>query len=103
MPDQTFDIILVVTLVWLAWRAVSNEDLYKATLLFIVFGLLLALTWVRLDAPDIALAEAAIAAGLIGALLLDAIGQIGRLPGRAPEAGEEVASEGHGEGSTPAP
>jgi energy-converting hydrogenase B subunit D len=44
--------------------------------MFIVFGLLMALAWARLDAPDIALAEAAIGAGLTGALLLDALGAL---------------------------
>jgi energy-converting hydrogenase B subunit D len=43
---------------------------------FIVFGLLMALAWARLQAPDIALAEAAIGAGLTGALLLDALGTL---------------------------
>jgi hypothetical protein len=41
-------------------------------------GLLMALAWARLEAPDIALAEAAIGAGLTGALLLDAVGQMAR-------------------------
>ena len=47
--------------------------LNRAVVMFIVFGLLLTLAWARLDAPDIALAEAAIGAGLTGALLLDAV------------------------------
>jgi energy-converting hydrogenase B subunit D len=33
---------------------------------------------VRLEAPDVALAEAAIGAGLTGALLLDALGHLRR-------------------------
>jgi hypothetical protein len=44
--------------------------------MFIVFGLLMTLAWARLQAPDIALAEAAIGAGLTGALLLDALGAL---------------------------
>jgi len=40
--------------------------------------LLMSLVWARLAAPDIGLAEAAIAAGLTGALLLDAYGVLGR-------------------------
>ena len=44
--------------------------------LFIVFGLLMALAWARLAAPDIALAEAAIGAGLSGAMLLDTVGYL---------------------------
>jgi energy-converting hydrogenase B subunit D len=74
--DLMFDFVIAPVLVWLAWRVLANRDAYKSTLLFVTFGLLIALTWVRLDAPDIALAEAAIAAGLVGALLLDAVGQI---------------------------
>ena len=51
-------------------------DLFKAIVLFICFGLLLALAWVRLDAPDVALAEAAIGTGLTGALLLAALAKL---------------------------
>src|SRR5690606_33877324 len=36
------------------------------------------IAWVRLSAPDVALAEAAIGAGLTGALILDAVRQLGR-------------------------
>ncbi|MDQ3960682.1 MAG: DUF4040 domain-containing protein, partial [Pseudomonadota bacterium] len=38
----------------------------------------MALAWVRLEAPDVALAEAAIDAGFTGALLLDALGHLNR-------------------------
>ena len=71
-----FDATLGVTLMWLAWRTLASEDLFKAIVLFIAFGLLMALAWVRLDAPDIALAEAAIGAGLTGALLLGALAKL---------------------------
>ena len=67
-----FDCLLGLGLLWLAWRALACPDLFKAIVLFISFGLLMALAWVRLDAPDVALAEAAIGAGLTGALLLAA-------------------------------
>ena len=60
-------------LLWLAWRSLACRALFEAIVLFIAFGLLMALAWVRLDAPDIALAEAAIGAGLTGALLLSAV------------------------------
>jgi len=71
-----FDVTLGCTLLWLAWRTLASEDLFKSIVLFIAFGLLMALTWVRLDAPDIALAEAAIGAGLTGALLLGALAKL---------------------------
>lgn len=71
-----FDAFLVVTLLALAVRALTVEDLFQTVVLFIAFGLVMALAWVRLKAPDIALAEAAIGAGLTGVLLLDAVRQI---------------------------
>ena len=71
-----YDLLIAVTLVWIAWRALTSAALFKSVALFIVFGLLMALAWVRLQAPDIALAEAAIGAGLTGALLLDAVGHV---------------------------
>ena len=76
MLQSAFDIVLGFTLLWLAWRALASEDLFKGIVLFIAFGLLMALAWVRLDAPDIALAEAAIGAGLTGALLLAALAKL---------------------------
>ena len=71
-----FDTLLGFSLLWLAWRALASPDLFRAIILFIAFGLLMALTWVRLDAPDVALAEASIGAGLTGALLLSALARL---------------------------
>lgn len=71
-----FDVLLGAGLLWLAWRLLASPDLFKAIVLFISFGLLMALAWVRLDAPDVALAEAAIGAGLTGALLLAALARL---------------------------
>lgn len=81
-----FDIGLLSAIVWLAVRTLAEAKLFRSVVLFIAFGLLTALAWVRLAAPDIALAEAAIGAGITGALLLDAAGHLrGRdlpFPGR---------------------
>jgi len=74
-----FDGVLALTLLWLAWRALRSPDLFTAIVLFIAFGLVMALAWVRLQAPDIALAEAAIGAGLTGALLLAALARLNDL------------------------
>lgn len=73
-----FDSLTGLGLLLLAWRALASPHLFRAIVLFVAFGLLMALAWVRLDAPDIALAEVAIGAGLTGALLLAALA---RLPG----------------------
>lgn len=72
-----FDLILLLTLISLAWLLLASTDLFRAVVLFIAFGLLLSLAWVRLGAADVALAEAAIGAGITGVLLLVGLGRLG--------------------------
>ena len=74
-----FDLVLIATLLWLAWQLLASEDIFKAVVLFISFGLLMALAWVRMNAPDVALAEAAIGAGITGPLFLSALRRIERI------------------------
>ncbi len=71
-----FDLLLAGALLWSGWRTLAARRLDQAIVMFIVFGLLITIAWTRLQAPDIGLAEAAIGAGLTGALLLDALGAI---------------------------
>jgi uncharacterized MnhB-related membrane protein len=71
-----FDGLLCLTLVLLAWRLICMPDLFRAVMLFFVFGLLMSLAWVRLEAVDVALAEAAIGAGLTGAIFLAALSRL---------------------------
>lgn len=71
-----FDALLALALLWLGWRVVAARKLFEAVVLFVAFGLLMALCWMRLSAPDVALAEAAIGAGLTGALLMSAIARL---------------------------
>jgi multisubunit Na+/H+ antiporter MnhB subunit len=86
MLDASLDLVLALAIVWVGWRVVASADLFTAVILFIVFGLLMSLAWVRLEAPDIALAEAAIGAGLTGALMLDAVRQLEGRAARPPGA-----------------
>jgi len=67
-----FDVLLLLSIVGLAWASLATTDVRRSVILFIAFGLVLAVAWGRLLAPDVALAEAAIGAGLSGALLLAA-------------------------------
>lgn len=70
------DWLLALALPGVALGVLLARDLYQAVVVFIAFGLLMTLVWVRLQAPDLALAEAAIGAGLTGILLLDALGHL---------------------------
>lgn len=71
------DGLLVVVLPILAWRVLATDDVNKAVVLFIALGLLSAVAWARLDAPDVALVEAAVGAGVTGALLVTTLRVLG--------------------------
>lgn len=79
MTDWLIDLTLVVALLVTGAATLLSRDLFRAVVMFIAFGLLMSLGWVRLHAPDIALAEAAIGAGLSGVLLLDAARHLGEV------------------------
>jgi uncharacterized MnhB-related membrane protein len=72
-----FDLLLAVLIVWLGWRTLTSKTLFRAIVSFVTFGLSMGLAWIRLDAPDVALAEIAVGAGLTGALFLAAVGVVG--------------------------
>ncbi len=71
-----FDILLGLGMLTLAFYIIRSRSLFQAVVMFIIFGLMAALSWARLRAPDIALAEAAIGAGVTGALFLNTIGRL---------------------------
>lgn len=76
MIGLALDIVLAVAMPFMAWRVLSAEDLYRAIVAFIAFGLLVSLAWAQMGAPNVALAEAAIGTGITGALLLNTLGGI---------------------------
>jgi len=69
-PGTLIDALLAGGLLWLAVQIVSGRTLFRSIVMFVVFGLVMAVAWARLRAPDLALAEAAIGAGITGAMLL---------------------------------
>jgi multisubunit Na+/H+ antiporter MnhB subunit len=82
------DVLIALALVVLSLRVVTGTELFRDIVVFIAFGIVISLAWARLGAPDLALAEAAIGAGLTGALLLVAYRRIASgsaADGTAPE------------------
>lgn len=75
------DLLLAALIMWLGWGTLTARSLLRAIVLFVAFGLSMGLAWARLDAPDVALAEIAVGAGLTGALFLSAAGVIDRSGG----------------------
>jgi multisubunit Na+/H+ antiporter MnhB subunit len=70
--DWAFDAVLAATVLAVAAWTVITREAFAAVVGFVTYGLLLALVWVRLAAPDVALTEAAIGGGVTGMLLLGA-------------------------------
>jgi multisubunit Na+/H+ antiporter MnhB subunit len=77
------DLGLVVLLVVLAVWTIATRETFAAVVSFMAYGLLLALAWIRLAAPDVALAVAAIGSGLSGVLLLGAAARLRAAEGPA--------------------
>jgi multisubunit Na+/H+ antiporter MnhB subunit len=84
-----FDAILVATVLGVAVWTIAARETFAAVVGFVAYGLLLALVWVRLAAPDVALTEAVIGGGVTGVLLL---GAAARLRGVATAADEWPAA-----------
>jgi uncharacterized MnhB-related membrane protein len=76
MIGPVFDVVLAAGLVAAAWGALFSHLMIRAVVLFLAFGVLMVIAWVRLNAPDLGLAEAAIGMGVTGILLLDALARL---------------------------
>jgi len=70
--DALLDLVLVAMLLAMAVWSILARRMFSAVIVFMVYGLLLALAWVRIAAVDVALTEAAIGSGVTGMLLLNA-------------------------------
>ena len=71
-----FEIVLAAVVLGLGIWTIVVRETFSATVGFVAYGLLVALIWVRLDAVDVALTEAAIGGGLGGVLLLGAAARL---------------------------
>ncbi|KJC35035.1 sodium:proton antiporter [Bradyrhizobium sp. LTSP857] len=71
-----FEIVLASVVLGLAIWTIAVAETYSATVGFVAYSLLAALIWVRLDAVDVALTEAAIGGGLGGVVLLGAAARL---------------------------
>lgn len=66
------DIALIIGSILLAICALISRNVFAGIVFYISLGLLVTLSWVKLGAIDVAIAEAAIGAGVTGAMLLGA-------------------------------
>jgi multisubunit Na+/H+ antiporter MnhB subunit len=70
------EMALAAVVLGVATWTIAARETFAAVVGFVTYGLMLALIWVRLDAVDVALVEAAIGGGLGGVLLLGAAARL---------------------------
>jgi energy-converting hydrogenase B subunit D len=72
---QAFDIVMLALLILMAIAVVRSKDLVAAAIIFSGYSLVMCLLWQHRGAPDVAMTEAAIGAGVTTILVLLAIGR----------------------------
>ena len=76
--SAVFDIMLLVFLIVTALAVARTKDLLAAAILFSSYSLMMCLLWQHRGAPDVAMTEAAVGAGITTVLFLVAIGRTTR-------------------------
>jgi uncharacterized MnhB-related membrane protein len=79
-----FEALLMLSIVILAWMSIFSASLFRCIVFFVGVGLLVTIVWGQMGALDVAIAEAAIGAGLTGSLLLAAWNRIKSTTDQAP-------------------
>lgn len=76
--SQAFDITLLLLLITIALLVARMKDLLAASIVFSAYSLVLCLLWQHRGAPDVAMTEAAVGAGITTVLFLVAISKTAR-------------------------
>ena len=76
--SAAFDIMLLLFLIATALAVARAKDLLAAVILFSSYSLVMCLLWLHRGAPDVAMTEAAVGAGITTVLFLVAIGRTTR-------------------------
>jgi energy-converting hydrogenase B subunit D len=76
--STAFDIMLLLFLIATALAVARARDLLAAAIVFSSYSLVMCLLWQHRGAPDVAMTEAAVGAGITTVLFLVAIGRTTR-------------------------
>jgi energy-converting hydrogenase B subunit D len=68
--NWTLNLLLMLFLVATASAAIAIRDLLAAAVVFSAYSLMMAILWTQLRAPDLALTEAAVGAGVTTVLFV---------------------------------
>ncbi|MFQ6136346.1 MAG: Na(+)/H(+) antiporter subunit B [Candidatus Hydrothermarchaeales archaeon] len=72
------DLILLLFLVVCSLEVIRTKDLLSAVVIFSAYSLVMSIIWQQLDAPDIAITEAAVGAGITTMLFIATISKTTR-------------------------
>ena len=75
--ETAFDVVLALLLVSVGAWSMLARNMMTSVIIFIAYGLLLSLVWVRIFAIDVSLTEAAIGSGATGLLMVIAAHRTG--------------------------
>ncbi len=78
MLMEIFNAMLLLFLVVCAIAVARIRDLLSGVIIFASYSLVMAIIWLQLSAPDIAITEAALGAGVTSLLLIAAISKTKR-------------------------
>lgn len=81
---EVFRIILLILLVVCAVAVNLTRNLLAAVVIFMSYSSIMAIIWVLIESPDLAITEAAVGAGISGTLFLMTLRKI-----RVEDAGEQ--------------
>ena len=99
---EAFRIALLVLLIAAALAAALMKRLVPALVAFTSFSLVLSVLWVLLEAPDLAITEAAVGAGVSGVLFYAALHRMGQIKRSLIEKNsDETDDNGDGGGQAP--
>ena len=76
---EILNVILIVFLIISAIAVQRTKDLLGAVIIFTSYSLMMALLWLLLRAPDVAMTEAAIGAGVTTSLFIAVISRTRRM------------------------
>lgn len=76
---QFFNALLLIFLIVAAIAVEKSKDLLSAIIIFASYSLMMSVLWLLLMAPDVALTEAAIGAGITTLLFLALLAKTERL------------------------
>ena len=75
------------------------RSLLNSVIIFMSYSLVMAVIWALLEAPDLAITEAAVGAGVTSVLFFLALRRVGRIGHKDESGDEENDGEGEGEDS----